>query len=107
MTKSIKSTHRMPKRNTNESQPYKIIHATKWSKGGRGEKRTRLIVQEYAQKNPFGKWAVRWQSYDGATFGGGALNSKETATNMFMKKYAEHNDSYKKGNISHLPGIVR
>jgi len=49
----------MPKRNTNESQPYKIIHATKWSKGGRGEKRTRLIVQEYAQKNPFGKWAVR------------------------------------------------
>lgn len=97
----------MPKRNTNESQPYKIIHATKWSKGGRGEKRTRLIVQEYAQKNPFGKWAVRWQSYDGATFGGGSSNSEQAAVDRFWKVYSEHNASYKKGNISHLPGIVR
>jgi archaellin len=106
--KSIRSTHRMPHRNTNESRTYKIAHATKWSKGKAGlEVRCRLIVMVYNQKDHFGKYAVRWQNYNGATWGGASFNSLEQANGVFMKRYKEHNADFKKGNVSHLPGNVK
>lgn len=98
----------MPNKFVNESKPYKVIHETAWSQGKEGlEKKTRLIVIEFDQKSNLGKWAVRWQSYDGATFHGGAFNSELEAYKAFSRRVVEHNRSYPMGNISHLPGILK
>lgn len=107
---------RMKNKYRNEAQGrYRIIYATKWSKGGRGERRTRLIVIAFPIKNRgrgdpfshFGKFALRWQTPDGATFGGGSFNSREDAHHAFLRRYVEHNENYRKGNISHLPGMAK
>jgi len=89
--------------NPNENGRYTIEYATLWSEGDRGEKPMRLVVIGYKREYP--EFAVRWQDKSGATFGGYTYQEKETAHNAFLRKYLEHNDSYKKDNISHLPGL--
>ena len=66
--------------NPNETYPYTIVHATRWSKGGRAERKTRLVVLRF--NLPAGstkyRYAVRWQTdrgEDGPTFGGAAYPS--------------------------------
>jgi len=98
-------SHKMPHRNTNESRPYVTLYKTGWSRGGRGEVRTRLIVITFLKKLGYGDYALRWQNYDGATYGGGSFDHVADAYHAFIKKYAAHNEMYKKGNISHLPGL--
>ena len=63
--------------NPNETYPYDIVHATRWSKGGKAERKTRLVVLRF--NLPAGstkyRYAVRWQTdrgEDGPTFGGAA-----------------------------------
>lgn len=107
MTQGKKSSRLMKHRWTNESRKYRILHHTKWSKGGGIEVPTRLIVIVFTPAREHGNFAVRWQSYDGATFGGDTFNTKEGAHNAFLRKYLEHNSMYKAGNVSHLPGIVK
>lgn len=108
-----KMKHRTPNKYVNESLGrYRIIRASKWSKGKRNlEKPMRLVVIGFkhgkGQFAEFGKYAVRWQDKMGATFGGSSYNSKEDAVAAFWHKYHEHNESYRPGNISHLPGIAR
>jgi hypothetical protein len=99
----------MPNRSRNESRgPYKILHETNWSKGQKDlEVRTRLVVIAFTKKLGYGDYALRWQNYDGATWGGSAFDSEREAHNAFMEKYLTHNKSYKEGNVSHLPGIKR
>lgn len=88
--------------NPNESSSYIIEYATLWSEGGRGEKPMRLVVIGYTK---YPEFAIRWQDKTGATFGGYSYQEKKNAHNAFLRKYLEHNDSYKEGNISHLPGL--
>ena len=104
------AAHKMPNKFRNEaSGKYTVLHATGWSRGKKGlEPRMRIIAVMFPSvKGEFGKYAVRYQNWDGATFGGGSCNSKPQAFEVFKKKYHEHNASFRKGNISHLPGIVR
>lgn len=87
---------------------YRVAHATKWSKGDKIEKKLRLVVIMFPSvKGDFGKYAVRWQDRDGNTFGGGSDNSLESAHNSFLREYFDHNASFRKGNPSHLPGLVK
>lgn len=104
-----KSTKRKYPRGFNESRgPYRIIHATKWSKGGRGEQRTRLIVITWpGNKIGHGNYAIRWETADGATYGGYSFDTQRSAHDAFLHKYLEHNESFRPGNISHLPGIAK
>lgn len=95
-----------PQRNPNESLPYRILHATRFSKGGRGEKPMRLVVIAYIGRK-YGAFAVRWQDKSGATHGGYSYEDARTAHDSFLHRYLEHNESYRPGNISHLPGIVK
>jgi len=99
----------MPNAYRNESHgKYRLLHYTKWSKGGGIEVRSRLVVIAFPSvKGEFGKYAVRYQNYDGATWGGASFNSHEEAHRAFLEKYLDHNRSFRKGNISHLPGIVK
>lgn len=90
--------------NPNESSPYTVEYASRWSKGGHVEKPMRLVVIGYTK---YPEWAVRWQDKEGNTFGGYTYRSKEDAHTSFLKRYLEHNDSYKQGNISHLPGLLK
>lgn len=93
--------------NPNESGSYDVIHASKWSKGGKGEKKTRLVVIKFRGKKSF---AVRWQTPtgdNGPTFGGSSFQSEEKAHESFMRAYLRHNGKYKNGNISHFPGIAK
>ena len=50
--------------NPNETYPYDIVHATRWSKGGKAERKTRLVVLKF--NLPTGstkyRYAVRWQT---------------------------------------------
>lgn len=104
------TTHKMPNKFRNEgSGRYVILHATKWSRGKKGlEPRTRIIAVMFPSiKGEFGKYAVRYQNWDGATWGGGSCNSKQEVHEIFKRKVHDHNASFRKGNISHLPGIVR
>jgi len=95
-----------PQTNPNESLPYRILHATRWSKGGRGEKPMRLVVIGYiGRKN--GPYAIRWQDKSNATFGGYSYETRENALDGFINYYKRHNQSFGPGNISHLPGIVK
>ena len=66
----------------------------------------RLVVIAYVGRT-HGSFAVRWQDKSGATFGGYSYETARTAHDAFMRKYLEHNESYRDGNISHLPGIVK
>jgi len=98
--------------NPNETYPYDIVHATRWSKGGKAERKTRLVVLRF--NLPAGstkyRYAVRWQTdrgEDGPTFGGAAYSSREAAQDAMMKAYLSHNAVYGKGSISHLPGIAK
>lgn len=102
-----KKSATMKHRYTNESRKYRILHATKWSTGNSIEVPSRLIVIAFTPTYDHGNFAVRWQNRDGSTYGGGSSNTREAAHNMFLKKYLEHNESYRKGNPSHLPGIVK
>lgn len=95
-----------PQTNPNESLPYRILHATRFSQGGRGEKPMRLVVIGYIGRK-YGQFAVRWQDKDGNTFSGYSYETSRDAHNAFMRRYLEHNESYRPGNISHLPGIVK
>jgi hypothetical protein len=104
------TTHKMPNKFRNEgSGRYHILHMSRWSRGKKGlEPRARIIAIMFPSvKEEFGKYAVRYQNWDGATWGGGSCNSKPAVFEAFKKKYYEHNASFRKGNISHLPGIVR
>jgi hypothetical protein len=92
-----------PQTNMNESGSYRIVHATRWSKGGRIDKPMRLVVIAFVS----GGYAVREQDKSGATFGGSSFQSKESAHNAFLKRYLNHNESYRRGNVSHYPGIVK
>jgi hypothetical protein len=98
--------------NPNETYPYTIVHATRWSKGGRAERKTRLVVLRF--NLPAGstkyRYAMRWQTdggEDGPTFGGGAYQTRRAAQDAMMKTYLAHNAVYGKGSISHLPGIAK
>jgi len=71
------------------------------------ELKTRLIVIEFTPKSKVGNYAVRMQTNDGATYGGGSFETHEGAHNAFLRRYLEHNASYGKGNPSHWPGIVK
>ncbi len=98
--------------NPNETYPYTIVHATRWSKGGQTERKTRLVVLKFnypagSTKYPY---AVRWQTdggENGPTFGGSAYPSSETAHAAFMREYLAHNTIYRAGTISHLPGVAK
>ena len=95
--------------NPNETYPYDLIHATRWSKGSTIEKKTRLVVLKFRKGEGY-KYAVRWQTPsgdNGPTYGGAAYPSERSAHDAFMKVYLEHNEFYKKGNTSHLPGIAK
>jgi hypothetical protein len=99
--------------NPNEPYPYDIVHATRWSKGSNGERKSRMVVLKY--NPPAGikmahKYALRWQTDggdDGPTFGGGTFATREKAHERFWKEYLDHNEQYRKGNISHLPGVAK
>ena len=98
--------------NPNETAPYDIVHATRWSKGGKAERKTRLVVLKF--NLPAGstkyRYAVRWQTdggEDGPTFGGGAYQTRRAAQDAMMKTYLAHNAVYGKGSISNLPGIAK
>lgn len=96
--------------NPSETYPYEVIHATKWSKGGNGEKKSRLVVIKYSPQKAGYQFAVRWQTPvgdNGPTFGGSSFSNERAAHDAFLKRYLEHNETYKKGNISHLPGIAK
>lgn len=102
------SKHSMPNAFVNESRgKYRILHATKWSKGGRGEVRTRLVVIAFSKIIGYGDYALRMQNYDGATYGGSAYNTAREAHTAFLRRYLQHNESYREGNVSHYPGIVK
>lgn len=98
--------------NPNETYPYTIVHATRWSKGGQTERKTRLVVLKFnypagSTKYPY---AVRWQTdggENGPTFGGSAFPSRKSAHDAFMKAYTDHNAVYRAGTISHLPGVAK
>jgi hypothetical protein len=91
----------------NESRKYKILNHTKWSMGNDVELKTRLIVIEFTPKYEHRNFAVRMQTNDGATYGGDSFETYEGAHNAFLRKYLDHNASYRKGNPSHYPGIVK
>ena len=97
--------------NPNESGRYKVIHATRWSKGKKGlEKKTRLVVLEHytLTGTEVRGYAVRLQTApDMATYGGSSYQVKENAENAWLRKYLEHNEMYKTGNVSHLPGLAK
>lgn len=95
-----------PQSNPNESGQYRIIHATKWSKKGRIDLPLRLVVLSFVGRQ-YGAYALRWQGKDGATFGGYSFNTAQEAHDAFLRRYLSHNETYKRGNVSHLPGIVR
>lgn len=90
-----------------ESRDYVVIHATKYCKGDKNEPQMRLVVLEFRPKEPWGGYAIRYQTKDGATFGGMAFNSKQEAYDVFVQEFARHNSIFRKGNPSHLPGIVK
>ena len=98
--------------NPNETYPYDIVHATRWSKGGKAERKTRLVVLRF--NLPAGstkyRYAMRWQTdggEDGPTFGGASYPSRRSALDAMMRLYLEHNELYRAGTISHLPGIAK
>lgn len=93
-------------RNPNESFPYRVVHATKWSKKSHIERPMRLVVIQLVGKK-FDEFAVRWQDKNGSTYGGASFHSKEQAHNAFLEKYLNHNKCYGPKNISHLPGLVK
>lgn len=98
--------------NPNETYPYDIIHATRWSKGGKAERKIRLVVLRFTLPTGSTKYryAVRWQTdrgEDGPTFGGSAYPSSEAAHAAFMREYLAHNAIYRAGTISHLPGVAK
>jgi len=70
--------------NPNETYPYTIVHATRWSKGGQTD-----------------------GGENGPTFGGSAYPSREAAHAAFMREYLAHNTIYRAGTISHLPGVAK
>jgi hypothetical protein len=91
--------------NQNETGSYSIEYATNWSPGNDVEISLRIIVMKYLTGHHALSYAVRWQNRQGDTFGGYSFEGKETAHNYFLKKYLDHNASYRKGNPSHLPGM--
>jgi hypothetical protein len=88
--------------NPNESGKYSILYATNYSKGNQIENPMRLVVIKYERNSEF---ALRWQDRSGATYGGYSYQTKEQAHNAFLRKYLDHNQAYRKGNPSHLPGL--
>lgn len=96
--------------NPNETYPYDVIHATRWSKAKAGvERPTRLVVLKF-RKTEGWKYAVRWQTPsgdNGPTYGGASYPTEQSAHEAFMRKYLENNELYKKGNPSHLPGVAK
>ena len=91
----------------NELRKYKILHHTRWAKGNDVEVPTRLVVVQFTPLRGNGDYALRWQSKDGATFGGDSFNTEKGATDRFMKSFEEHNAIYRVANPSHLPGVVK
>jgi hypothetical protein len=108
MAEAKKSSRPMKHRWLAEQRKYRIIHATKWSKGGGIEVKSRLVVLAFTPVLEHrDNFALRWQNEDGATWGGSAFTTNEQAHNAFLRRYLEHNATYRAGNISHLPGIVK
>ena len=97
----------MPYKYANESRRYRILHATKWSKGNDIEVKCRLVVIEFTPKLGRGDYALRLQRIDGATHSGGSFDSVEAAYDQLLEEYVKHNRIYKAGNPSHYPGIVK
>jgi hypothetical protein len=64
-------------------------------------------VIQFTPLNGHGDYALRWQSKDGATFGGGSFETETGATKRLMASVSEHNAIYRAGNPSHLPGVVK
>jgi len=91
--------------NPNESGQYYIKYATQFSRGNKIEIPMRLVVIEYETAVHRGKFAVRWQDKKGNTSGGYSYDTEREAHNAFLRRYLDHNDSYKEGNPSHLPGM--
>lgn len=100
--------------NPNENGPYEVIYATNWSKGDKIELKSRLVVIRFKDINKPMRFAVRWQyqsstgcNDNAPTHGGGSFSSKRTAQEAMWKNYLNHNDQFKKGNPSHLPGMAK
>lgn len=78
--------------NVNEPHPYDVVHATKWSKGGRGELKSRLVVLKYKPASNVARhgFAVRTQAGRGGdnapTFGGATFPSQRAAHDAFLRE---------------------
>lgn len=96
--------------NPNENGSYEVVHATRWSIGGRGEQKTRLVVLKFRDTNKSAPYAVRLQTPsgdNGPTFSGGAYKSMAAAHDAMLKEYFRNNSVFKKGNVSNFPGIAK
>jgi hypothetical protein len=96
----------MPQHNT-EGSEYKVLKATKWSRGDKIDSPIRIVLLELKKKEVHGRYVIRYQLKKGTTFGGEAVNTLEDGNHEFLQAIVRHNKSFGPRNIAHLPGIEK